>query len=130
MLALSDKKVEDSDFDVTECLKDKKILGLFKGFLAQFKKQEPKATQQQEDDMPLSKEEKAELVSEITASVVAALKPAPVKMNTTVLPSRTWDLEESDSDEDEEMCFESEEQSMNNSSLSDLSDPLKNDVCT
>jgi hypothetical protein len=32
-----------------------------------------------------------------------ALKPAPVKMNTTVLPSRTWDLEESDSDEDEEM---------------------------
>jgi hypothetical protein len=24
-------------------------------------------------------------------------------MNTTVLPSRTWDLEESDSDEDEEM---------------------------
>jgi len=79
MLALSDKKVEDSDFDVTECLKDKKILGLFKGFLAQFKKQEPKATQQQEDDMPLSKEEKAELVSEITASVVAALKPAPVE---------------------------------------------------
>jgi hypothetical protein len=29
-------------------------------------------------------------------------KPAPVKMNTTVLPSRTW-AEESDSDDDEEV---------------------------
>lgn len=34
-----------------------------------------------------------------------ALKPAPVKMNTTVLPSRTWDLEESDSDDDDEEMY-------------------------
>jgi hypothetical protein len=39
----------------------------------------------------------------MAAKPAAPPKPAPVKMNTTVLPSRTWDLEESDSDEDEEM---------------------------
>ena len=39
----------------------------------------------------------------MAAKPAAPPKPAPVKMNTTVLPSRTWDLEESDSDDDEEM---------------------------
>ena len=39
----------------------------------------------------------------MAAKPAAPPKPAPVKMNTTVLPSRTWDLEESDSEDDEEM---------------------------
>ncbi len=39
----------------------------------------------------------------MAAKPAAPPKPAPVKMNTTVLPSRTWDLEESDSEDDEDM---------------------------
>lgn len=79
MLASLAGKDESSDEFLKECLKDNRFKGFLKGIVAQFRKQEPKATQQQEDDMPLSKEEKAELVSDITASVVAALKPAAVQ---------------------------------------------------
>jgi hypothetical protein len=41
----------------------------------------------------------------MAAKPAAPPKPAPVKMNTTVLPSRTWDLEESDSDDDDEEMY-------------------------
>lgn len=38
----------------------------------------------------------------MAAKPAAPPKSVPVKMNTTVLPSRTWDLEESDSEDDAE----------------------------
>jgi hypothetical protein len=41
----------------------------------------------------------------MAAKPAAPPKPAPVKMNTTVLPSRTWDLEESDSEDDDEEVY-------------------------